>query len=469
MSPRRPRHAAVVLATVVLAISVVSASVLPLHAQEAPGATTDSELAARIDRYMAAARDHDRFSGSVVVARGNEPILVAGYGMANHELGVANRSDTKFGIASLTKAFTAVSILQLHESGKLDIADGICRFLDRCPAGWEPVTIEHLLAHTSGIPNYTQFPGYRETASVAATHDDIVSRFADKSLEFEPGTRYAYSNSGYHLLGMIIEAVSGSSYGKYLQRNIFEPLGMADSGLNDHKAILVGRASGYDVQDGILVNADLQDLSHLYSEGGIYSTVEDMLRWSLAMAPGKLLGGASLRRMFTPVLGTYGFGWNISSTHGRKDLHHAGMNFGFASHIRRFPDHELTIVVLSNNQATNAAALSRDLAAIVFGEPYRSARASVELPEQMLMRYVGEYVVSPDTSIVVTLENGRLFGQETDQGRTEMFASAEDRFFLKGSGVEIEFLSGPGGNVTTMAMSNNSRRTEASRKIPGSP
>jgi CubicO group peptidase (beta-lactamase class C family) len=459
----------VFLGALFLAAAIGSAAMLPLQAQDLSPPGTDRVLADELDAYLGAARDHDRFTGSVVVARGDVPILIAGYGMANHELGVANRADTKFGIASLTKAFTAVSILQLAESGKLDIADGICGFLDRCPAEWKQVTIEHLLAHSSGIPNYTHFPGYRDTASLSATHDDIVSRFVDKPLEFEPGTRYTYSNSGYHLLGMIIESASGSSYGEYLQENIFAPLGMKDSGLNDHKAILEDRASGYDVQDGILVNADLQDLPHLYSEGGIYSTVEDMLRWSLAMAPGRLLGEASIRRMFTPVLGTYGFGWNISSTHGRKDIHHSGMNFGFASHIRRFPEHELTIVVLSNNQATNAAAVSMDLAAIVFGEPYRLARASVELPEQVLMRYVGEYVVSPASSVVVTLENGRLFGQETGQGRTEMFASAEDRFFLRGSGVEIEFLSGPGGDVTTMAMSNNSRRTEASRKIPDNP
>lgn len=453
----------------VLAAAIVSAIVLPLQAHEASCPRTDRELADELDAYLGAARNHDRFSGSVVVARGDVPILIAGYGMANHELGVANRADTKFGIASLTKAFTAVSILQLHESGKLDIADAICRFLDRCPGGWDAVTIEHLLAHTSGIPNYTHFPGYRETASMAATHDDIVSRFVDRPLEFEPGTRYAYSNSGYHLLGMIIESASGSSYGDHLQQNIFAPLGMKDSGLNDHKSILGGRASGYDVQDGILVNADLQDLPHLYSGGGIYSTVEDMLRWSLAMTPGELLGEASIRRMFTPVLGTYGLGWNISSTHGRKDVHHAGMNFGFASHIRRFPEYALTIVVLGNNQATNAAAISRDLTAIVLGEPYRFARASVELPEHVLVRYVGEYVVSANSSVVVTLENGRLFGQETGHGRTEMFAFAEGRFFLKRSGAEIEFLSGPEGNVTTMVMSNDKRRTEAGRKIPGSP
>ncbi len=330
---------------------------------------TSTQIAAKVDQYMNAGVKMEHFSGSILVAKGGIKIVSKGYGMANYELDVPNTPQTVFRIASLTKGFTAAAIMQLQEKGKLSVEDPICKYLDNCPAAWQPIRIKHLLTHTSGLPNYTNFPGYLKTAGLLATDEEIVARFRDKPLEFTPGEQYRYCNSDYHLLGMIVAKVSGQSYADYLREHIFAPLGMKDSGVDSNKAILKNRAAGYALEGGALVNADFQEMTHLHAEGGVYSTTEDMFLWDQALYTEKILSRKSLDEIFTPFRGTYGYGWNKTRLFGHTEIKHSGLNFGFATHIKRFPDERVTIIVLSNNQMVDTEKVATALAAIVFDVP----------------------------------------------------------------------------------------------------
>jgi CubicO group peptidase (beta-lactamase class C family) len=433
-----------------------------VSAQSAAAASPNSELiSARTDEYMNAAVRAEHFSGSVLVAQGGRPIISKGYGMANYELDVPNTPETVFQIASLTKAFTAAAVMQLQEKGKLSVNDAICKHLEHCPRMWEPITIKHLLTHTSGIPNYTNFTGYEQAARLSATDEEIVARFRDKPLGFTPGTQYQYSNSGYHLLGMIIEKVSGKPYGDYVRENIFAPLGMKNSGRNVNKKIIKNRAAGYALDKDELVNADFLDAAQLHAEGGLSSTTEDMLIWDQALYTEKILSRQSLGEMFTPFKGIYGYGWNITESFGRKEIRHAGLNFGFSTHIKRFPGEKVTVIVLSNNQMTDAAKIASDLSAIVFGAPYRVPREAKSIAPEILQKYTGRYEVSPAMMVTVTLEDGRLFGQGSGQGKSEIFASSETEFFLKNADVDIGFDKDGRGAVIGMTMVKGGRATRA--------
>ena len=200
---------------------------------------------ARMDQVVQSYVSDKKFMGSVLVARGGEVLLSKGYGSANLEWNIPNSPATKFRLGSVTKQFTAASILLLEERGKLKTDDPVKKFMPDAPAAWDKVTIFHLLTHTSGIPSFTGFPDYASQEPFATTPEKLVARFRDKPLDFQPGEKWSYSNSGYVLLGYLIEKVSGESYEKFVQENIFGPLGMKDSGYDSNSAIIPRRAAGY--------------------------------------------------------------------------------------------------------------------------------------------------------------------------------------------------------------------------------
>src|SRR5215472_17898437 len=199
----------------------------------------------RMDQVVQSYVSNKQFMGSVLVARGDQILLSKGYGSANLEWNIPNTASTKFRIGSITKQFTAASILLLEERGKLKVEDPVKKYLPDAPAAWDKITIFHLLTHTSGIPSFTSFPDYRDTEAMATTPEKLVARFRDKPLDFEPGTKWSYSNSGYVLLGYLLEKISGQTYSDFVQQNIFTPLGMKDSGYDSNFAVIERRASGY--------------------------------------------------------------------------------------------------------------------------------------------------------------------------------------------------------------------------------
>lgn len=330
------------------------------------------QIAVRVDEYMNAAVKHDHFSGSILVAREGSPVISKGYGMANYELNVPNTPQTVFRIGSLTKQFTATAFMQLQEHGKLNVNDPICRYMENCPAAWQAITIRHLLTNTSGIPNYTRFPSFWSNTSLQPfTSTRFVEVFRDKPLEFAPGEKFAYSNSGYHLLGLIIERASGKSYAEFLRENIFMPLGMKNSGYDDTRSLIANRAGGYRWAGKSFTNADYINMAIPYSAGSLYSTTEDLLLWDKALYTDKILSRKSLDEMFTPFKGEYAYGWDVSKKLNRQTIWHDGGINGFLTEFIRFPTERVSVIVFSNSENAPTAKIATHLAAIALGEPYQ--------------------------------------------------------------------------------------------------
>jgi CubicO group peptidase (beta-lactamase class C family) len=310
----------------------------------------------REDAYIASEVAAHGFRGAVLVGIDGKIAFEKAYGLADEEWSARNTATTKFRIASLTKQFTATCILLLQERGKVSVNDPISRYLPDLPEAWQAITVHQLLTHTSGIPNFTGDQRIKELNRTGATPKELVALVANKPLDFKPGTKWAYSNTGYVVLGMIVEKLSGQSYADFLSSNIFAPLGMTNSGYDRAADILKERASGYQIQDGHIANANFIDMSIPFAAGGIYSTVEDMFRWNEALAQsGKLLSAVSLQQMFSQYPEAlyhgqyYGYGVVISQQKfGKLAYYHGGGVEGFSSVIHRYPKERICIIVLSN-------------------------------------------------------------------------------------------------------------------------
>jgi CubicO group peptidase (beta-lactamase class C family) len=341
--------------------------------------TTALKQVERVDTYVSSEVATHSFRGVVLFGQDGKIIFEKGYGFANEEWAVRNTATTKFRIASLTKQFTAACILLLQEQGRLNVHDPISRYLEKLPAAWQPITIHQLLTHTSGVPNYTNSVKMRELFRTGATPAAMVALVAAQPLDFKPGSKFAYSNTGYLLLGMLIEKVSEQSYDAFLASNIFGPLGMTNSGYDRASDIVNGRASGYQTKDGRLINADFIDMSIPFAAGGIYSTVEDLYRWNEALANGKLLSADAQRQMFEEYPETsymdshYGYGVVITRRLGRTLYYHGGGVHGFSSSIQRYPREHLCIVVLSNLEPYKPWEMSDYIAADLLGQSASSS------------------------------------------------------------------------------------------------
>ncbi len=326
----------------------------------------ESDLASRSGEYLSAEAKAGRFSGSALIARDGKVLFSQGYGFANAEHEVPNTPQTKFRLGSVTKQFTSMAIMMLQERGKLSVQDSVTNYVPDCPDAWRDITLHHLLTHTAGIPNLTTFPDYRETMTLPSPVASTVARFKNRPLEFKPGERFKYSNSGYILLGYIIELVSGGSYEEFLRRSIFEPLKMADSGYDHNELVLKHRASGYAREGGALRNAPYQDMSIPHGAGALYSTTEDLLRWDQALYTEQLVSRKTIEVLFTPEKNRYACGWTVGEQFGRREVSHGGQINGFSSFIARYPEDKVCIVLLCNFERTMLRKTSLDLAAMVF-------------------------------------------------------------------------------------------------------
>lgn len=329
-----------------------------------------ADFASRADRLCSGFVEQKKFMGSVLVARAGKPLFRKSYGFANAEWDVANTPDTKFRLGSITKQFTATAILQLVEQGKLRLDDPISKYYADAPKTWEKVTIHNLLNHTSGIPSYTGIPNFFGTGSkLPLTPAQIVKLTQDKPLEFEPGAKFAYDNTGYILLGYVIEKITGKPYAGYLRQAIFDPLGMKDTGYDVYEAILKHRASGYSMSGASMINSPYLDMTLPYAAGSLYSTVDDLSTWDRALYTDKVLTADSRKKMFTPGLSNYGYGWFIDQRFNRSHMEHGGGINGFNTVISRYPGDKVLVVVLSNLNSNIVEKIGTGLAALLFGEP----------------------------------------------------------------------------------------------------
>jgi CubicO group peptidase (beta-lactamase class C family) len=287
--------------------------------------------------------------------------LSKGYGVADEASGAPNTTITRFRIGSITKQFTAMAILILQEQGKLRVEDAICHYVSDCPEAWRPITLRHLLTHTSGVPNYTDLPDFPALIGTPATLDQLIARFKSLPLQFTPGTRWSYSNSGYILLGAVIERVSGQSYSAFLQGHIFAPLGMRDTSYDANTPSSPQHATGY-------LSAHHQpvylDMSEFGPAGALASTVEDLYRWDRALARHQLVSQQTMDAMFTPAIPCpaggcalpsdrgYGYGWFVAAEAGQTLIYHLGHIDGFLTYNGFSRPDDITVVLLSNLETT---------------------------------------------------------------------------------------------------------------------
>jgi CubicO group peptidase (beta-lactamase class C family) len=437
--------------------------------------SADISSAQTLDRnfeeYLDAAQRVLNFSGAVLVAKDGQVLFTKGYGMADISSSRPNAPETKYMMGSVTKQFTATAIMQLAEKKLLNLDDPIGKHLPDYPQpAAEGVTIYHLLTHTSGITEYTDLPRFDEMYTKAVRPEDVVSIFKDLPLLFEAGSEWRYSNSGYYLLGFIIEKVSGETYGEYMRKHVFEPLGMSNTSFPHGFADLPGSARGHRFDSASTLAPEVVVHSNLpYSAGGLYSTVGDMAKWDRGLRNGTLLSPESLTRMFTPYKDHYGCGWFIDTLYGHQLAFHGGGGGGFRSSFMRFVDEPFCVVVFGNNDAGSVDRIGNGLAAIACGQPYDvpTIRTPIAIESGILEDYVGDYEAGPDKYRLVTREGDSLFVQRTSGARSLLHAEAKDKFFYDSDhSVTLTFVRGTAGKVTEQIIHQNGR-DERARRIEG--
>ncbi|HEV2801863.1 MAG TPA: serine hydrolase [Pyrinomonadaceae bacterium] len=367
-----------------------------LALQPAAFAQGGADKAARIDEYLTRAHKNGQFNGAALVAENGKVIYKKGLGWANMEWNIPNETDTKFRLGSITKQFTAALMLQLVEQGKVKLDGKLSEYLPeyRKDVG-DKVTVHHLLTHTSGIPSYTSQPKFLDEVSRDPyTVVDFVKKYTSGDLEFEPGTKFRYNNSGYFLLGAIIEKIHGKPYEQVIKEQIFEPLGMKNSGYDHHNTILPKRASGYQKTATGYTNAPYLDMSIPYAAGSLYSTVEDLYLWDQALYADKIVSAKNKELMFKPFLDGYAYGWGVRKVTFDKtketvnSVSHSGGINGFNTLLVRYPEQKHLIVLLDNtSQGGSLNGISRDLTNILYNQPFEMPKQSIA---EVLMKTITE-------------------------------------------------------------------------------
>ncbi len=422
----------------------------------------DPGLAEKLDATLAEKFKPGDPGAAVIVVKDGKPVLRRAYGSANVELGVSNAPDTVFRIGSVTKQFTAIAVLSLVQDGKLRLEDEVTKFFPDYPAAFRKVTVAHLLSHTSGMKSYTDQPEF-----VARMRDDmsiaqILARTRDLPFDFDPGARFAYNNSGYVLLGAILEKVAGTSWQEFVRTRITEPLGMASTVYDRTEKVIPRRAAGYDRVGGEYRNAAFISMSQPYAAGGLLSTIDDLAAWNAGLLAGKIVGKELLDKAWTSARlpdGTatgYGFGWEVVSVEGHRVVRHDGGIPGFSTMVLTAPDDAIYVAVLMNRtNGPSPGMLAGELFRIAAGIE-RKERAVVDLEPAVLDRYVGRYELAPGFQIAVTREGRQLMAQGTGQGRFPIFAEREDRFFAKVVPADITFVV-ENGKATKMVLHQGGR------------
>ncbi|MDO7852043.1 serine hydrolase [Hymenobacter convexus] len=438
--------------------SLLAASLL-LH----PCAQAQS-LPKQLDALAASYANAGQLNGTVLVAEHGKIVFTKGYGLANREWNQPNAADTKFRLGSLTKQFTALLVMQLVERGKLKLDGRITDYLPDYPkASGDKITLHHLLTHTSGIPSYTGQPNFEAVSIQPTTPTAFLRTFAELPLEFEPGSSFHYSNSGYFLLGAIIEKVTGKTYAQVLTENILQPLRMQDTGYDLAETILPKRAAGYDkTPAGTVYNTSYIDMTVPYAAGSLYSTVNDLYKWDQGLYTTQLLTEASKAVLFKPFKNNYAYAWVASKAVMAKDtvalLGHSGHVNGFGTYLLRAPRDRQLVVVLDNEGGPHVQEVSLDLLRVLYHRPTTGPKPApapaktIAVDAPTLAAYVGKYQLSPTFFITVKAEGSQLSAQATGQQPFGLAATAPGRFAVQGVPAEVEFVKNASGAVEKLIL-----------------
>ena len=454
--PRRAFSLGRALRTIaVLASCALGTDVLQGQATPAP---VSAEWAA-LDSILQASYPADGPGATAIVVYNGEVVYRGAAGMASLELGVPMRPEMVFPLFSITKQFTNVAILMLAQEGRLSLSDPITRFFPDYPGDDRTITVENLMGHTSGLANYSDLERWGPMLRNHVSAGELIGLFRGEPFRFDPGTQWEYNNSGYVLLGQIIERVSGLRYGDFLRTRIFAPLGMTSTFVYDAPdAVIPGRVAGYSRDASGWTDAAYFSLTHGYAVGNLLSSVDDLARWEAAIERGELLSADGWARAFTSFRlndGTetrYAAGWFLGSLGPLATAEHGGDLIGGMTQVLRIPEKHLFVAVLANADpaATDPERLSLVLAARVLGispDPAEVSRTAAQLDE-----YVGTYRVDEGATRAITREEDRLYSQRSGGDRLELYPVGDDLFAVRSSpGTQMHFAR-ENGRVASMTV-----------------
>jgi CubicO group peptidase (beta-lactamase class C family) len=461
----------------------------------APSIVRAQSIDQKLVEYMSAREALGQFSGAILVAKNGRVLLSKGYGYADVDKKIRNTDSTKFRAASITKQFTAMAILRLREAGKLKLEDSICRYIDRCPAAWNAVTLAHLIHHSSGIPDYEealdmQSEKYANVMARPGT-DEILDSARVKPLDFPAGSKFHYSNTGYLLLSMVIEKVSGMKYPEYIHTTLLAPAGMLHSGLLPVGGQVPGIAVGYTpgrelsltqlaagipfLDLGVKPVPEI-DMSGIHGDGGLYTTVGDLNRWLTTLEDTTWFPSRLSAEYFTPGLANgaapektgYAFGWIIDRDLGTTVRFHTGALPGFVSRMSKYPDSNLVVIVMANTDFSRLSRISRDLSAAAMGMPYDVPRSHVLIDRDSVSeeKLTGEYVLADGTVAKVSAGKSYLELAVPNRFTAGLLPETGSLFYVPFFEGTVRFDRDANGAVTQLVMHYNGTDRPARRK-PG--
>ena len=413
----------------------------------------------KIDQFMSEKYPATEPGAAILVAKDGKVILKKGYGLANINPDVPNGADRVFRIGSITKQFTSTAILQLVEKGKIDLQADITKYLPGFSTSGKTVTVEHLLNHTSGIKSYTSLPHImaKEKKGTYMSVDEMLSEIQKQPADFSPGEQFLYNNSGYFLLGAIIEKVSGMTYGEYVTKNLFKPAGMKSSYVDDPKLPNV-ISTGYQRANSTEYTiADYVHTSIPYSAGAIFSTVEDLWKWNQVVFNYKLVKKELLEKAFAPTklndgtLMGYGYGWGLGRLGDSKVIGHGGGIDGFLSYEMYVPDQKIYVCVLSNNATVSPDGYAYQVAEMVAGINSENP-VVISVDESVASEYAAVYKISDREDRVITRKGNQFFSQRTGGTTFEIFPYAKDSFFFKESPSRLFFKRNNEGKIEAVEL-----------------
>jgi len=425
---------------------------------------TPKQLSAEYDRILSEQFKPGETGCAALVARNGEIIYRKAFGMADLELSVPMQPEMVFRIGSITKQFTAVAILQLMEQGKLALDDDITKFIPDYPTQAYKITIEHLLTHTSGIKSYTSIRRSQSEMRNDMKPEEVIDFFKNQPMEFAPGTKWNYNNSGYFLLGYIIETVTGRTYSEYLQENFFTPLGMTGSCYGSERKIIKNRARGYSPDGEGVVNADYLSMTLPYSAGAIMSTVDDLYKWNRALTSYKLISRESLEKAHTPYKlangksTSYGYGWFLSELQGSPTIEHGGGINGYLTSSVYLPEEDLFVALFSNNNGKAPEFSALRMAALAIGKPLKTTEMKLE--EAALKEYQGIYVNEEEREAKIVLDEGKLIVARSGGARRTMIPVERDMFQIENSLTSLKFRRDDAGKIITAIIDDRGDVTE---------
>lgn len=475
-----PRFTLRTALSAVLLASLTLASISHQRLAHAQKTDVPDAIQARFDRAIAPHIVAGEPGGTIIVMRDGKAIYRRAFGLADVANKVAIKPDDVFRIGSITKQFTAVAILMLAEQGKLSLSDDITKHLTDYPTPPKKITIAQLLTHTSGIPSYTGLPTFSgPSMEKDLSTKQIVDQFKSLPLEFDPGTQWRYNNSGYFLLGVIIENTSGMTYAQYLAKHIFVPLNMRDTAYEGSERNGKKRIDGYALRDGKTVIDRTISMTQPYAAGSLISTVDDLAIWDAAITAGKLLNAETWKQAFTnSTLSNgnktgYGHGWQISQLRGEPTITHGGGIPGFKSYAISVPAKKTYVAVLSNTTAGQGIPtyIAEKVAAIAIDNPFPEFVA-VPLTDKQLDKHIGVYTINETITRTISREGNQLFSQRSDGRQFALTPSSPNTFFVQDSFISIKFEVDPNGETThliTTQSSGEDRNARISKTLPVPP